>query len=323
MLFQACPIMENLPARFKRASKNLRLLLSTSTIRTPTNKPTSSLLQQPAIWLRSTRKRRILALAPEDEWLFETIILDRPRFQMIQYLLFLLRMFWKSVFIIIFQFFIIYDLVFILKAIIAIELAGHAHSKKVWMVLWIAYVQKVVIFSRQIFERIKAIEAHSKCRVISIVGILLRRTMGWEFVASAMAKFYKKFEAKMRKCDEILLTLSFKALFELGLIWTNFVSDGSQSSRYFIMSIRRFKIWFLVFRCFGSWPLLLFLYSFNSMFRSLSFDSLLWRRHLLLSLRSTFVIIKFKYQIEDRVSTVDSVFFLFELFMGKCWFYLI
>jgi hypothetical protein len=48
-------------------------------------------------------------------------------------------------------------LVLVFESIVAIELAGHAHSEEVWLILRVAYAHQVVVIGCQILEGLQVV----------------------------------------------------------------------------------------------------------------------------------------------------------------------
>lgn len=68
-------------------------------------------------------------------------------------------------------------LVLVLESIIAIELAGHAHSKEVRLILRVADAQEVVAIGCQILEGLQVVQAHSQGGVVAPKAALLGRAV--------------------------------------------------------------------------------------------------------------------------------------------------
>lgn len=165
VFLQACSVVEDFATGLQRASKHLWLLLGAPSVWSTTHQSSCSLLEKTSTWLRARVQRRSLVLAIYGG-LLQTFCLLRAGLCRIVELLMLLV---EPVFLIVssHQFSALFritsvivvgeHLVLVFESIVAIELAGHAHSKEVRLILRVAYTQQVVAIGCQILEGLQVV----------------------------------------------------------------------------------------------------------------------------------------------------------------------
>lgn len=165
VLLQACSVVEDFATGLQRASKHLRLLLSAPSVWSTTHQSSCSLLEKTSTWLRARIQRCSLILAIHGG-LLQAFCLLRASLSWVVELLMLLV---EPIFFIVssHQFSTLFritsiivvgeHLVLVFESIVAIELAGHTHSKEVRLILRVAYAQQVVVISCQILEGLQVV----------------------------------------------------------------------------------------------------------------------------------------------------------------------